>query len=403
MLAIKEVPIKYKKVNCAKCLRCYTSCPFKAISFENRKISIDIEKCQLCGICANICPADNIELIYYENKWLIDYVKNQKEKRNTENLLVVCRGSSPPSSDIFDKLVEKKVEKFIPLELPCVGRVQLDFYLHALNIGIKNIMVVQCDDVTCRFKKGSIFSSKNFQRLEELLKEVGYENGVIQLFERPKKVLYEAKDCVGCDKCEFICPYDAIVAMSLSTPKIIFEKCIGCGACSIVCPHLAIQLEGFEYEPLAQTILAPFEEVKSRKSKGISPIILVFCCKWAEFSALDKVKNSFLRKNVVLIEIPCINCLDPIKVIEAFYLDFDGVLAIVCNEDDCRAKEGREIAERNISTLKKALKNLNLTERFEICKNSPRNLGEFNLKLESFIKKIKSLPKLNLNGGENYV
>ena len=119
MITTKEVPIKYKKLRCAKCLRCYTSCPFEAISLKNGKIEIDVEKCKLCGICVSICPANNIELIYYDDKWLIDYVKHQKENFQNENLVVMCRGSSPLSCHILETLKEQRVEKFIPL---CIKR-----------------------------------------------------------------------------------------------------------------------------------------------------------------------------------------------------------------------------------------------------------------------------------------
>ena len=77
---------------------------------------------------------------------------------------------------------------------------------------------------------------------------------------------------------------------------IDYEKCIGCGACALVCPHLAIQLEGFGYDSSTLAIQKYKEQIKSKKSKSISPSILVFCCKWAESSALDSAKRGFLKE-----------------------------------------------------------------------------------------------------------
>ena len=53
---------------------------------------------------------------------------------------------------------------------------------------------------------------------------------------------------MGCDKCVFICPYEAIKAEPFATPTIVEEECVGCGACALVCPHEAIEVKGFEFE-----------------------------------------------------------------------------------------------------------------------------------------------------------
>lgn len=41
-------------------------------------------------------------------------------------------------------------------------------------------------------------------------------------------------------------------------------------------------------------------------------------------------------------EAPCFKALDPVQVIDAFYSGFDGVMSVVCAEEDCKLQEGRE-------------------------------------------------------------
>jgi len=72
---------------------------------------------------------------------------------------------------------------------------------------------------------------------------------------------------------------------------------------------------------------------------------------------------------------------------------FDGVMAVVCSEEDCKLKEGRETSERNMNVLCDALKKMDLHERFELFTVSPRCVGEFNQKLDEFFKKIASMPR----------
>jgi len=308
----------------------------------------------------------------------------------------MCRASSPVSCDILEVLKEQEITSFVPLRLPCVGRVPQEFYIRALSLGMKKIITVQCDDASCRCKKGSENSTNNLARVNGLLKGAGLNGDVLTQIKNPPKAVYYTEKCVGCDKCEFICPYDAIEARPLATPVINLEKCKGCGACALVCPHFAIQLQGFEYEPSSQ-IIQRYKAAADSKVKD-SPLVLVFCCQWAEYSALDRVKDGFLKDNALVVEVPCFNGLDPVHVINAFSLGFSGVLAVVCSDDDCKLDEGRQTAKQNASVLAKSLEKSNLTDRFEICNTSPRHIGEFDSKVESFIEKISSLPKLTPGG-----
>lgn len=386
--------ISLKTTNCVKCLTCYSVCPFEAISVKENKIHIDIETCQLCGICASLCPANNIELACYDNKRLVDYVERQMNALQTDNLVVMCRGSSPSSCEMIDIIKENKVSKFIPLRLPCVGRVSPEFYLQILSMGIRKIIVIQCDEDSCRFLEGSSASLKKVSRMQKLLDEMDCESDTLILIESSNKAVYHTDECVGCDKCVFVCPYEAIEAQPLSTPRIDLEKCRGCGMCSLVCPHLAIQLKSFEYDPISRNIQKFKAEADAKVEEG-SPQVLVFCCQWAEFSALDQFGEGLVKHNVVIVEIPCYNALDPVQVLEAFYLGFDGVLVITCPEDDCKFGEMRHASKRNYSALEKALKKFGIDDRFEITTLSPKSSGHFNSRVDTFIAKILKLHELN--------
>ncbi|MDA3908377.1 MAG: 4Fe-4S binding protein [Sulfurimonas sp.] len=50
----------------------------------------------------------------------------------------------------------------------------------------------------------------------------------------------------GCNKCEVICPTDAIVVADNPLPAINFSSCVGCGACDAICPSEALSLDSFK-------------------------------------------------------------------------------------------------------------------------------------------------------------
>lgn len=47
---------------CIGCGACVKSCPYAAISMQDKLAYIDMEKCTLCGACVESCPVDAIEL-----------------------------------------------------------------------------------------------------------------------------------------------------------------------------------------------------------------------------------------------------------------------------------------------------------------------------------------------------
>ncbi len=54
--------IEYIKKRCASCLVCLRNCPYNAIEEYGSKIRIDINKCELCGRCEELCPLNAIIL-----------------------------------------------------------------------------------------------------------------------------------------------------------------------------------------------------------------------------------------------------------------------------------------------------------------------------------------------------
>ena len=379
---------------CSRCCVCHSICPYEAIKRdpETGKVEIDIQECQVCGICYSACPVAAIEMAYYDYDHLLDYVDCARKKVKGDTLVLMCRGNSPSTCEVEEILADQglRVENYIPLRLPCSGRIPTDFIFKTLNSGVKNIVSVQCEDPFCRYKEGTKINTRRFQLSRNVLEQLGFDKNALKVVKYSRKAVYDTLKCVGCDKCVFICPYNAIKAEPFATPNIIYEDCVGCGACALVCPHQAIEVKGFEFE----NVLKRYGDSAAQlKATSKSPALLVFCCQWSEFSALDDPNSAFFGKNVMALEVPCFKAMDPVHVINALKCGFDGVMAVVCSAKDCKLQEGRDTAERNLDVLKDALKKMNLLDRFEYFEASPRCAGDFNQKLDAFYKKLAAMPQ----------
>jgi coenzyme F420-reducing hydrogenase delta subunit len=379
---------------CSRCSICHSICPYEAIKkdAETGKVEIDLQKCQVCGICYSACPVFAIEMVYYDYASLVNYIDCLRKRVKADTLVFMCRGNSPSTCEVEEILADQdlSIKNYLPLRLPCSGRIPTEFIFKVLNSGVKNIVSIQCEDEFCRFKEGTKINTRRLFLSRRVLEQLGFKKDAIKVVKYSRKVIYETEKCVGCDKCVFICPYKAIEAEAFATPKILLDYCMGCGACALVCPHHAIQVKGFEFENVLNRYGQAAEKLKE---VGKFPVILVFCCQWAEFPSLDNAEN-LSKKNAVSLEVPCFKALDPVHIINALYSGFDGVMAVVCSAEDCKLQEGRDTAERNMNVLIDLLKKTNLQERFQLFEASPRCINDFNQKLDEFFNKIAAMPPL---------
>jgi coenzyme F420-reducing hydrogenase delta subunit len=386
--------VKINQDLCSRCSVCYSICPFEAINrdAESCKVEIDIQKCQVCGICYSACPVTAIEMSYYDYDHLLDYVNCVRKSVKGDTLVLMCRGNSPSNCEVEDILVDQglSIEDYIPMRVPCAGRIPTDFVFKVLNSGVKSIVSVQCEDAFCRMKEGTKINTRRFLLSKNVLQQLGFDENALKIVKYSRKAVWDNEKCVGCDKCVFICPYNAIKAEPFSSPTVVMEDCVGCGACQLVCPHHAIQVKGFEFE----NVLSRYGEAASAlKARSNSPAVLVFSCQWSEYSGLDNPESVLKGKNAMVLEVPCFKAMDPVHVINALKCGFDGVMGVVCSAQDCKLQEGRDTAERNLGVLTDVLKKMNLLDRFEMFELSPRCEGEFKPKFEAFYSKIAAMPQ----------
>jgi len=370
--------LKLHEDRCATCLLCASSCPFEAIRREPEtgKMILEIEKCQVCAICYSSCPAKAIDIIYYDTNSLTRYLENAKDEYKSDSLVIACKGSAPDFEDA-EKLFG--ISEFIPLSVPCVGRIPAEVLLKAIStMGIKRIYILACDEDYCRFERGSLIARLRVTAVNALLEQLGYGKEVIRFKQRSIKVKADRDKCISCGNCVFYCPYGA-ARLEHGAATFDLELCCGCGLCVTLCPALALDLEHWEEDRIS-TLISKLSTENKR------PSILVMRCQWAVFPEVDEESDS----NVHIIDMPCAGRVDPLHILEAFRHGIDGVLIAACHEEDCRSKRGSKEARRLTTALKKTLSQIGFEERLHFCSVAPRYPESFREELRRFKEKIES-------------
>jgi coenzyme F420-reducing hydrogenase delta subunit/ferredoxin len=365
--------------HCSRCSICGSLCPYDAISrdHENNKIILDIEKCQVCGICASACPARAIDTIYYDRASLLNYLRKVRPNYKSDTLVVMCKGSAPDFSQVGELF---GVKDFVPLSVPCVGRISEELLLGMMVEGITKINILACDEDYCRFHRGSPLTGRRVMALNRLLEQLGYGPAAITMKRNSLKVKVDKDLCIACGNCVFYCPYGAPTLTSQGGISFDLELCRGCGLCVSLCPAFALELEHWERDRISELLPKLVAEMKP-------PKILVFRCQWAVYPPLD----GDVGPNVRTIELPCSGRVDTIHVLEALQNGADGVMVIACAEDDCKQEGVSAKAEHVVAKIKEKLGQIGLGERLGFASVSPRYEGRAEEAIKQFRQEIENI------------
>lgn len=87
------------------------------------------------------------------------------------------------------------------------------------------------------------------------------------------------------------------------------------------------------------------------------PELLGFLCKWCSYAGADLAGTSRKKysANVRAIRVPCSGRVDPLFILKALRLGFDGVLVSGCHPGDCHYQTGNYYARRRMAITKKFL------------------------------------------------
>jgi F420-non-reducing hydrogenase iron-sulfur subunit len=93
------------------------------------------------------------------------------------------------------------------------------------------------------------------------------------------------------------------------------------------------------------------------QEKKWEPRLAAFLCQWCSYAGADLAGTSRKKypANVRIIKVPCSGRVDPLFILKALRLGFDGVLVSGCHPGDCHYQTGNYRTRRRMTITKKFL------------------------------------------------
>jgi coenzyme F420-reducing hydrogenase delta subunit/Na+-translocating ferredoxin:NAD+ oxidoreductase RNF subunit RnfB len=380
-VAETKVAVNINDDHCSRCTVCSSLCPYDAITQDrdNHRMVLDIEKCQVCGICYSACPAKAIDTIYYSCGSVLKYLEKVKPQYKSDTLVIMCKGSAPDFGEVSRLF---GVKDFIPLAVPCVGRISEEVLLGVMVAGIKKINILACDEDYCRFHRGSPLAGRRVIALNRMLEQLGYGEEAITMKRNSLKVTVDKDLCIACGTCVAYCPYHAPTLTSEGGISFDLDACRGCGLCVALCPAFALDMDNWERARISDLIPKLLNEIKP-------PKILVFRCQWADYPPL----NGDMSPNIGTIDMPCAGRVEAVHVLEALQNGADGVMVVACSEDDCKQEGVSAKSEKVVARIKEKLAQIGLGDKLGFSAVSPRYPGQVEEKVREFRQSLEGAKK----------
>jgi len=124
------------------------------------------------------------------------------------------------------------------------------------------------------------------------------------------------------------------------------------------------------------------------------PRIVGFLCKWCSYAGADLagISRKKYPANIRIIKVPCSGRVDPLFILKALRLGFDGMLVSGCHPGDCHYQTGNYCTRRRFAITKKLLEGMGVDpRRVQASWVSASEGGKFVEVVTKMIEEIKEI------------
>ncbi len=190
----KPVSVHYRDTSdvdetlCGGCSTCVRTCAFGACYIADDGLShVDVRRCRGCGKCVVSCPVGARDIVNSPHDYLIEAVRSLAEAETEQEKVIgfLCGGCGYPAGDNAADVVASTGKtypaSFLPVRIPCGGRLDALYVLEAFKSGFDGVAVFRCREGHCHNLIGNVDMDRRINLLRTVLRSRGLDDGRLRV------------------------------------------------------------------------------------------------------------------------------------------------------------------------------------------------------------------------------
>lgn len=168
---------------CGGCASCVKTCAFGACTLgeEDGLSHVEARRCRACGKCVVSCPVGARDLVSSPHDFLVKSIRElaKAEVEAPRILGIVCGGCGNPAMNAGGLATIDNgtfPASFLPLWIPCGGRLDALYVLEAFKAGFDGVSVYRCREGHCHNLIGNLDMDRRVNLLRTVLRSRGIDD-----------------------------------------------------------------------------------------------------------------------------------------------------------------------------------------------------------------------------------
>lgn len=173
---------------CGGCASCVRTCAFGACSIgEDGYSHVDPRRCRACGKCVVSCAVGARDIISAPHDYLVETIRalGDADTVGDKVLGFLCAGCGYPAADSASAYIDGGGESypasFLPVRIPCGGRLDALYVLEAFKCGFEGVTVFRCREGHCHNLIGNLDMDRRINLLRTVLRSRNLDDARLRI------------------------------------------------------------------------------------------------------------------------------------------------------------------------------------------------------------------------------